>query len=145
MSKKVHATAGVIGFLTILIFWTSTVYSEVFGSPETIAFVKASVLKGMFILIPTMITIGVTGMKIGNRRKDKPALAKKKRMPVIAANGLLILLPSAIFLSTRAGTENFDAAFYLVQTGELIAGGLNLALMGLNIRDGRAMADCRNG
>ena len=40
MLKRIHPIAGIIAFLTILTFWTSTVVSELFGSVETITFVK---------------------------------------------------------------------------------------------------------
>ena len=57
-------------------------------------------------------------------------------MPFIAANGLLILVPAAIFLSVRAQAGMFDGAFYAVQAVELLAGAINVTLIGLNIRDG---------
>ena len=59
-----------------------------------------------------------------------------KRMPFIAANGLLILVPAAIFLDQWASAGAFDTKFYLVQAVELLAGAVNLTLMGLNMRDG---------
>lgn len=61
---------------------------------------------------------------------------KKKRMPFIAANGLLVLVPCAIFLNRWAAADNFDTTFYVVQAIELVAGPINLALMALK----RAMA-----
>jgi hypothetical protein len=76
---------------------------------------------------------------MGRRRKDAPALAKKKRMPIIAVNGLLVLVPAAVYLSTKARAGAFDTGFYVVQIIELIAGATNLFLMGMSIRDGRAM------
>lgn len=139
MKTKVHAIAGIIGFLSILSFWTSTLFSEIFGTPETVAFVKAMILYGMFVLIPAMAIAGATGMSMGAKRMDAPAVAKKKRMPIIAANGLLILLPSAFFLESRAAAGIFDSWFYAIQTLELIAGAANLTMMGLNIRDGLTM------
>ena len=57
-------------------------------------------------------------------------------MPVIAFNGLLILVPSAFFLAYKAGSGDFDTSFYAVQALELVAGAVNLSLIGLNIRDG---------
>jgi hypothetical protein len=78
-------------------------------------------------------------MALGRRRKDAPARAKKRRMPIIAMNGLLILLPAAWFLSGKASAGEFDSAFYGVQIVELIAGAANLTMMGLNIRDGFKM------
>ncbi|WP_260027723.1 hypothetical protein [Leisingera caerulea] len=119
--------------------------SEAFGTPETIALVKSRILIGMFALIPAMAIAGGSGMAIGRRRKDAPAAAKKKRMPLIAANGLLILLPAAFFLEAKASAGTFDGAFVFVQGVELLAGALNLTMMGLNIRDGRRMAARRKG
>ena len=139
MKKRVHAIAGGIGFLMILTFWTSTAISELFTDHETIAAVKALILKGMFILIPAMAIVGGSGMAMGRRRKDAPARAKKKRMPIIAVNGLFVLLPAAWFLAGKAAAGEFDSTFYAVQTIELIAGAANLTMMGLNIRDGLKM------
>ncbi|MCP4046198.1 MAG: hypothetical protein GY732_09440 [Gammaproteobacteria bacterium] len=139
MKTKVHAIAGVIGFLSILSFWTSTLFSEIFGTPEMIAFVKNMIMWGMFVLVPAMAIAGATGMSMGAKRTDAPAVAKKKRMPIIAANGLLILLPSAVFLESRAAAGIFDTWFYAIQVLELVAGAANLSMMGLNIRDGLKM------
>ena len=57
-------------------------------------------------------------------------------MRLIAANGILILVPSVLFLAWKAGHGEFDAAFIAVQSVEFVAGSANLVLMGLNIRDG---------
>ncbi len=136
MKTKIHAVAGIVGFLTILTFWISTVYAELFGVAATISWVKAGILQGMFILIPAMIIVGASGMSLGKKSFHPLATKKKKRMPIIGANGMLILLPAAIFLETKAAAGIFDRCFYVVQGIELIAGTINLSLMGLNIRDG---------
>lgn len=136
MKRRVHAAAGGIGFLMIFLFWTSTAISELFAGHETIAAVKALIMQGMFILIPAMVIVGGSGMAMGRRRKDALTRAKRKRMPVIALNGLLILLPAAWFLAGKAAAGEFDSTFYAVQVVELIAGAANLTMMGLNIRDG---------
>jgi hypothetical protein len=61
-------------------------------------------------------------------------------MPFIALNGLLVLVPCAVFLHARAVAGDFGGVFALVQGIELLAGAANLALMGLNLRDGLALA-----
>lgn len=61
---------------------------------------------------------------------------KKKRMPFIAANGIGILIPAALYLSFKAQAGAFDTAFYTVQAVELTVGAVNIALLGLNMRDG---------
>lgn len=136
MTTRIHAAAGAIGFLMILLFWTSTILSEIFGTYETIAAVKGWILTGMFILIPAMAVAGGSGMFLGRGRTEKLVSAKQKRMPIIAANGLLILVPMAFVLEGRASEGTFDTTFYVLQAVELSAGALNLTLMGLNMRDG---------
>ena len=64
---------------------------------------------------------------------------KLKRMPIIAANGILVLIPSALFLASKARAAEFDTSFYAVQALELAAGAANITLFGLNLRDGLRM------
>lgn len=136
MKTRIHAIAGAIGFLTILVFWSSTVISELFGSDESIVIVKRAILMGMFILIPAMAIVGGSGFSLAGRRTDTLVLAKKRRMPIIGANGLLVLVPMAFFLEAKASGGQFDTVFYALQGVELFAGAVNLCLMGLNVRDG---------
>jgi hypothetical protein len=35
-------------------------------------------------------------------------------MPLIAANGILVLIPSALFLASKARAGQFDTSFYAV-------------------------------
>lgn len=90
----------------------------------------------MFVLVPAMAVVGASGMSLRGKRQDRLSLAKKKRMPIIAANGLLILLPAAFYLESKAASGGFDTAFYVVQILEMVAGATNLTMIGLNIRDG---------
>ncbi|WP_227493507.1 hypothetical protein [Paracoccus kondratievae] len=60
-------------------------------------------------------------------------------MPIIVVNGLLLLIPAALFLAFKAKADEFDAYFYIVQAIELIAGAVNITLLGLNLRDGLMM------
>ena len=43
-------------------------------------------------------------------------------MQVTAANGILVLIPSALFLASKARAAEFDTVFYAVQALELAAG-----------------------
>ncbi|MGB8278309.1 MAG: hypothetical protein WCF20_10330 [Methylovirgula sp.] len=136
MLKRLHPIAGIIATLMILSFWVSTVVAELFGSLATVSAVKQAIPWGFFILIPALALTGATGFQLA-AHSSKPEIARKKRrMPFIAANGLFILVPSALYLSMCAAHGAFGRAFYAVQAVELIAGAANLALMALNIRDG---------
>ena len=139
MKKLVHPVAGAIALLTIASFWFSTLISELSGSVEAVVAVKTAIPWGFLLLIPALAAAGGTGFSLVGGRAKGLAATKLKRMPVIAANGLLILVPSALFLAWKASAGEFDAAFYGVQMIELVAGAANLALLGLNMRDGLRM------
>jgi len=141
MSKKVHLIAGLVATLTIATFFLSTALVELFGSHEAVATVKQwIVLPGLFILVPAIAATGGSGFYLSKSRKGRLVDAKKKRMPFIAANGILVLIPCAIVLNRWAAAGSFDSTFYIVQAIELLAGATNLVLMGLNIRDGFKMS-----
>ncbi len=134
--RTVHRVAGILGFLTILAFWSATVLTEAFGGPAAIVAVKQAILYGMAVLAPALAAAGATGFTLGGRSVSPVVAAKRRRMPVIALNGLLVLVPSAFYLAASAAAGRFDTAFVVVQAIEMAAGALNLVLMGLNIRDG---------
>lgn len=140
MLVRVHAAAATVAFLTILTFWISTVLSEAFMPVATIVAVKRGVLWGLLLLVPALMVTGATGFRLGLRRKDALTRAKRLRMPVIAGNGVLVLIPCAIYLAVNAEAGRFDAGFALVQGVELLVGAINLGLMGLNMRDGRKLS-----
>jgi hypothetical protein len=106
-----------------------------------VANVKALiVMPGLFILVPAIAATGGSGVFLSKSRQGRLVEAKKKRMPFIAANGLLVMIPSAIFLNRWAAAGAFDTTFYAVQALELLVGAVNLTLMGMNIRDGMKMS-----
>ena len=121
-------------------FWTSAIFWELVGSHVLIVAVKTSVLWGMLILIPAMATAGATGASLGKKMRLPQVARKSGRMKIIAANGLLVLLPSAVFLAMRAQDGLFDTLFYTVQTVELLAGATNMTLLALNLKDGLSIA-----
>lgn len=141
MPKFAHLLAGFLAPLCIATFFLSTLLTELFGSHAAVAQLKSLIVTpGLWIMVPLMAAAGGSGMLLARSRKGRLVEAKKKRMPLIAANGLLVLVPCAIVLNRWAVAGSFDTAFYVVQAIELVAGATNLALMGLNARDGLRMA-----
>lgn len=136
MKSKVHAIAGLLSFTCIAVFWSSTLVSELFLSHAAVVAVKAGIVYAFALFIPLMIMTGATGFAMGGKATQPQIVAKRRRMPLIGLNGLLILIPSALYLSSKAGAGEFDSGFYGVQFLELLAGAVNLVLMVLNIRDG---------
>jgi len=141
MLKRIHLVAGILAPLCIASFFLSTVLVEALGSHEAVARVKSLIVTpGLWILIPAIAAAGGSGMALARTRAGRLVQAKRRRMPFIAANGLLLLLPCALLLERWATAGRFDTAFYALQALELAAGAVNLALMGLNLRDGLRLA-----
>lgn len=140
MPKRAHLAAGILAPLCIASFLLSTVAVELLGSDAAVAQLKSFIVTpGLWILVPLIAVAGGSGMRLAKSRRGRLVDSKRKRMPFIAANGLLVLVPCAIVLDRWASAGSFDTAFYAVQTIEMLAGVTNLALMGLNVRDGLRM------
>lgn len=140
MKPIVHAMAGATAMIVIASFWTATAISELLLDHSAVATVKHAIVHGLFVLVPCMAATGGSGFVLSKARKGALLGRKKKRMAIIGANGLLLMIPMAIFLDAKAGAGEFDAVFYLVQAAELIIGAVQLTLMGMNFRDGLRLA-----
>lgn len=136
MTRKLHPVAGGLALATIALFWSATLLSELFGGPAAIAAVKTAIPWGFLLLIPALAAAGGTGAQLARIRRGPLVAAKQRRMRLAALNGLFVLAPSALFLAAKARTGVFDSQFYAVQAVELVAGTVNLALLGRNLRDG---------
>lgn len=136
MLRIIHPAAGIVALLTIATFWFSTVFSELFASDAGVAAVKTAIPWGFVVLIPALVAVGGSGFVLAKGRRGGLIGAKARRMPFVAANGILILIPAALYLAWKARAGEFDAGFYSVQALELAAGLINITLLGLSLRDG---------
>jgi sorbitol-specific phosphotransferase system component IIC len=138
MNKTVvHAIAGTLALLLVASFWTATLVSELFLDADAVVAVKQTIARyGLVALVVAMAATGGSGFSLGKNRKGRLVEEKKKRMPIIGANGLLVMIPSALFLSMKATAGEFDTLFYGVQAIELIVGVVQLTLLGRNFRSG---------
>jgi hypothetical protein len=140
MKAKLHGYFGAVALLCIATFWVSTAVSEVFLDLGSVTAVKNAILMGMWLLVPTMAATGGSGFSLASARRGRLVEVKARRMKIVAANGLLVLLPSAYVLASWASTGRFDSAFYALQALELLAGAVNITLLVLNLRDGLRLA-----
>ena len=141
INKKIHAGAGFVAFLMISIFIISTITSEILGNIDTIYFVKQGILYGLILLVPSMMLTGITGNLITKNKKSKLIQKKLGRLKIIAFNGIFILIPCAFYLESSAVSKILNEWFYIIQILELIAGAVNIYLLGLNIRDGVKLSE----
>ncbi|MBF0426681.1 MAG: hypothetical protein HQL66_12770 [Magnetococcales bacterium] len=136
MLHRVHPAAGAVAMLLIVTFWLATFLSELFASQTVVIAVKIAIPWGFLFLVPALATTGGSGIRLARSECLGLVGLKKRRIRLVAVNGLLVLIPAAIYLADKAKTGEFDMAFYLVQILELVVGGVNLTLLGLNMRDG---------
>lgn len=143
MKARIHAIAGTLALALVATFLLATLISEFALGPAAIVTVKTAIFYGIFLLIPVIAATGGSGFSLASGRSGPLIDGKKRRMRLIAANGALVMLPSAVFLSFQASAGAFDTAFYAVQAIELAGGALQFCLLGLNFRDGLKMTEKR--
>lgn len=135
----IHGASGAAALLVAASFWSLAVFSEFFAAPDTVVLLRQIILYALPLLVLALASAGGSGAQLAGRSKAPKILAKMRRMRVAALNGLLVLIPSAIFLGLRARAGDLSGAFGYVQLVELCAGALNIVLLGLNMRAGMAM------
>ncbi|WP_321362920.1 hypothetical protein [uncultured Celeribacter sp.] len=136
MLPKIHAAFGAAALLIIATFWTATVTTIVIGDKYLIAMAKLGIAWGLLALIPMLILTGVSGNRLGQNMRGPLIGAKQKRMKIIAFNGIVFLVPSALILLPLAMQGQGGLLYWTIQTLELLAGATNITLLGLNMRDG---------
>jgi len=137
VKAKLHAAAGGVAMLTILAFQALLWRAEASGYPEDILAARVAILWGVaLVLVPAMAGAGISGAVMGRGWKRPEIAAKTRRMRIIAANGLLVLLPLAIALWWLASKGMVEERFFWLQRLEMLAGLVNLAVLGMNMRAG---------
>jgi hypothetical protein len=136
MKARMHAVVGSLAVLMVTAFWCSTVIAELFLAADAVVATKRAILVVIAVLAPMLMITGGTGFALSGTRTGRIFTVKKRRMRLVAMNGLLVLAPSAFFLYGKAAAGQFDAAFIAVQSLELAAGAAQLVLLALNVRDG---------
>jgi hypothetical protein len=140
-ARRIHRFISPLAPAIVALFLATTVGVELWGDHSLIAWQKRVVLIGLVPLAIVLATTAATGQAMARRYRPSPELAaKRRRMPFILANGLLVLVPAAVTLDWLAQQGAFGPPFAAVQALELAAGATNLTLLLLMARDGRAMA-----
>lgn len=137
--RRVHLVASTIALGVVASFLTATISAETLGSEGDVASVKHWIARSVLVLVPVMAAAGLSGRRLAGASRAPVVLRKLRRMQIVGATGVLVLVPCALTLDQLAGDGRFDAAFAAVQVVELLAGATNLMLLGLNFRDGMAM------
>ena len=135
MLVRVHLAAAVGAVAVIVTFLVSSAVTELIGTAGTVHALRHGIVLGLPLLIACLATVALTGRCLGGKSRAPVVRRKRRRMQLIAAVGLVVLVPCAVVLNYQA--------IPALEIAELAAGGLNLALLVLNFRDGRALARLR--
>lgn len=137
LKPMIHGFAGGMAILTIATFWISSFVAEVFLTESVVIQVKQSIVYyGLVPLVLFMAITGGSGNFLAKNRQNKIVQSKMKRMRILAINGLLVMIPSALFLNHKASLSEFDWIFYSVQVLELGVGLVQLYLLSQNFKEG---------
>ena len=129
---RVHLAAAVGAVAVVVTFLVSSAVTELIGTAGTVHALRQGIVLGLPLLIACLATVALTGRRLGGKSRAPVVRRKRRRMQLIAAVGLVVLVPCAVVLNYQA--------IPALEITELAAGGLNLALLVLNFRDGRALA-----
>jgi len=136
----IHAVASGSALLLLASFWLATAYSELMLDAAGKASVKRGILVGILGLVPALVVAGATGRLLAGKRPAGLAARKLARMKLVGANGVLVLVPCAVWLAHLAAAPPLGRLFYGLQALELCAGVVNLVLLAQNARDGLILA-----
>jgi hypothetical protein len=133
----IHGLAGALAILTIATFWSSSFVSEVFLTDAAVIEVKRSIVNyGLLPFVLLMAISGGSGNFLTKNRQNMIIRSKMRRMKILALNGFIVMIPSALYLHHKASLSEFDRIFYSVQVLELAVGLLQLFLLSQNFREG---------
>ncbi|MCW5731448.1 MAG: hypothetical protein KIT20_11860 [Alphaproteobacteria bacterium] len=138
--RRLHFLAAIWTMAWITGLVVATLGVELTGDPAAIALVKRGVLFAIVLLAPVMMTLGWAGRRLAGASRAPGVLRKKRRVLILSGNGVLVLIPCALALDRLASAGEIGWLFYLLKAVLVAAACTNLTLLGLNFRDGLALA-----
>jgi len=136
---RIHLAAAAGALAVISTFLVSSTVIEIIGDPGEVRSLRHAILLALPLLIGCLAASALTGRRLAGRSRAPVVRRKQRRMQVVAAVGLVVLVPCAVALNYLAGSATADRLASVLEITELLAGAVNLALLALNFRDGRGM------
>jgi len=142
---RLHLATSLGALALVTCFLVASAAAELVGGQATLLAVKRGILALLLILVPLMAGAGLSGRRLAAGSRAPIVRRKLGRLKVVAATGVLVLIPCAITLERLAESGGLGVSFALLQALEFGAGTLNLVLLGLNFRDGLTLRARRLG
>ena len=136
MKTIIHASAGVLTMLFLLVFFVAICVAEIKYGVEDVIAVQRNIYEAMGFYVFLLLITGGVGLLLSRERKGRIVEMKKRRTLAILACSVFVLLPCSYLLA------NYDLALrgrlfmYLLEGIELLVIGLLITLLSFNFRDG---------
>ncbi len=136
---RTHLSAAVGALALITTFLLSSVITELMGNAADVHRIRQWIVFGLPLLVGCLAATALTGRRLARKSKASVLRRKQRRMQIVAAAGIVLLVPCAVLLSYLTASASARGVVSALEITELLAGALNLTLLVLNFRDGRGL------
>ena len=136
---RTHLAAAVGALALIVTFLVSSTVTELIGTTGDVHLVRRWIVFGLPVLIGCLATAVLSGRRLARNARAAAIRRKQRRMRIIAAAGIVVLVPCALILDNLTASASAGGVVTALEIAEILAGALNLTLLVLNFRDGRGL------
>jgi hypothetical protein len=136
---RTHLAAAVGALALITTFLVVTTVTELIGTAGDVHIVRQWIVFGLPVLIGCLATAALSGSRLARNSRAAVIRRKQRRMQIVAAAGILVLVPCALILDDLTASASAGGVVTALEIAEILAGALNLTLLALNFRDGRRL------
>jgi hypothetical protein len=137
---RTHLAVAVGALALITTFLVSSAVTELIGNAGDVHSLRQWIVFGLPALIACLATAALSGRRLARNSRAKVIRRKQRRMQIVAATGIAVLVPCALILDGLTSGASAGSAVTALEITEIVAGALNLALLVLNFRDGRGLS-----
>jgi hypothetical protein len=137
---RTHLAAAVGALALITTFLVSSAVTELIGNVGDVHSLRQWIVFGLPVLIACLATAALSGRRLARNSRATVIRRKQRRMQIVAAAGIVVLVPCALILDYLTAGASAGGAVTALEITEIVAGALNLTLLVLNFRDGRGLS-----
>jgi predicted Co/Zn/Cd cation transporter (cation efflux family) len=101
---RIHLVTAAGALAVISAFLLSSTVTELIGDPGEVRGLRHAILLALPLLIGCLAASALAGRRLAGRSRAPAVRRKQRRMQVVAALGLVVLVPCAVALNYLAGS-----------------------------------------
>lgn len=137
---RIHLSAAAGALALIATFLVSSAVTELAGNAADVHGLRQWIVFALPLLVGCLAAAALTGRRLARKSRAAVIRRKQRRMQVVAALGIVVLVPCALILDALTASASAGAVVTGLVLTEMLAGALNLTLLLLNARDGRSLS-----